>query len=968
MDPLSLIAAGSGVAGLIGGLFGQRTQNRQRQQMIDMASQTLSYLRSQGISNPEQYLQQAILPLLQNSQGVAGTLGPLLGDTSTDWRQMLYDFQRQSVPNLMMPTDMMALYNSPLADSGRNYDDVLGALRQHLYQQAGGGAFQPGIDRATDMASGQDQALAALLERGNNLVDQFGTTGYNLNAQDAAGRGISAGGWDPRSTGMYDAGNSLFSSGGMTPDLSSYSGMAASGIPSLMRLDQGGYSANDLMGPYGQSAASRLLAPQQNQSLNYAFGNNDLTSAFGSGMNLLTNSTLPQRNMQQASLGPIDSGWNQQNGTIASLGAQGLQQLLDRNQELSDIIPYAQQAFSGNLPGEDTYGTMLQNLISQAGSLGGAGVGAGSAGAGYAAGLGPMQGDLEEMLKKGKEFFLKDPLLSQEQMISMAVDQAATQAAHQAEAAQRYAKARGGGAAIVGSGSANRAQADFARQSAELQAQAMRDAALKRQELGLQQQLQGGQIGIAASNADTNRQQAQISANIANANNETSASIANAQAATQAANATAQLRMAALNAGINAATAARGQNYGRSQAGLEALLGVQNTANQRGSVFSPVLIAAMQDAGNRNSTSAQTQLADLVSQRQANLGDVTSQRQSDLGNRQAQLSGISQLLPSLLANDTNRQQVQSQFNNNANTIDTQRMLGLLQASGSAGQGAASTNANMANILATLGLGANNTATNRIGLGLNAMGTAGGLANSNLNSWGQIGNSASADQLSRMGLGSTMLGQNINGRNAAMGMLGNLGTAQNNAVNQTGSMYNTLQQGQAGIWNNLFNMDLQNRQLGMNGYVAGMSGMNNFINALNGGLATSYGPQSSFANGLLGYMGQANGSAAGLAGSLLGGAPQQQNPYSALGAMGQGLASIYQQAQPQQQYNYGGDIPSYNPSQAYTPFSTYTPSPMMSPPSIMTPPFMNYGMGASAPSYLGNSGNPFAQYAGMFPYA
>lgn len=819
--PLIGALGGSGL-NFLGGLLGNKAQNKSREELLAMQKEALAYLKSQGIQNPEAVLEQAMGPLLQYSNSLLDQAPDYQQNLLNMIAQQLGNYSSESIPKFAMPSDMMAYYNSPMADLGRSMDDIRGNQTSTLFNLPQNSSYNAIFDRMGGMMNGQDQALAALLDRGNNLVDQFGTTAYNLNAQDNAGGAMSRNGFNNQSQGLYDAGNALFGAGGYTGNLQ---GMSDTALQALQRSAGGAgpYSQANMLGESGQAAMQGLLSPMSRQGI-------------GGGMDPGT---------LQALLGQAtQSGYTPQNSAYGAQGYQGLQDLLARNGQIDDVIASGQQAFGGGLPGGDPYAGMLDSIIGQLTSGAGASFGGGGATGASAGSMGAMDPQLAAMLAKGKDFFSKDPLLSMEEMISMARDQAGTAAAQRAEAAQRFARSRGGGGAIVNSGTQNQAMVDFADQALQAEAAAMRDAALKRQELGLSQQMQGGQIGIAAANADTNRQQVAASRDIASANNATSASIANAQTQLQAALQSAQLRNAGLQAAANAAVAARGQNYGQSQAGLQAMLEAQNLANQRGSIFNDATKNALNDATSR------------------------------YGINMNALSPI-------LGAQTQQQATNANFINNWNQNQNTAYNDALQGSLAASTGAGGLNTQLAQLMAQYGLGAEQQATSRLGLGMDAMNNAGNQANQALSTWGQIGNQASADQLARMGLGANMLNSNVQGRQNAANLLGSTVNSMYNNINNAGQALNQTNQTQGQLWQNMWNNDYNNRVLGSNSYndyfknVLGLGGLANqtYQQALT--------PLEQLMQSIIGYSSGANQGYAGLAGNMSRNIPQQQNPWPQL---------------------------------------------------------------------------------------
>jgi hypothetical protein len=101
----------------------------------------------------------------------------------------------------------------------------------------------------------------------------------------------------------------------------------------------------------------------------------------------------------------------------------------------------------------------------------------------------------------------KDQLMSPQQMMGFARDQYRGNLANQAQAARRQAAARGGGAgANVASGVQNQGLSEFANQAARGEADAVMQALLGRQSLGLEQAQQAGQRALGAGQLENARQ------------------------------------------------------------------------------------------------------------------------------------------------------------------------------------------------------------------------------------------------------------------------------------------------------------------------------------------------------------------------------------------------------------------------------------------------------------------------------
>lgn len=893
-----LIGAGMN---FLGGVLGNNAANNQRGQALGYAyNNALPYLQGMGIPNPQQYLNPAFNGMNTFGNQVIGNMGQWLPDFLAQNRQDLIDFRGQ-IPGLMNPGDMGSFYNSPWADVGRTYDgltqNVMGQLPGIL---SGYGGMN---DILMSYLGGQNGPLSTLQGVGSNLLDMRGNTGYNMNATDAAGRAISGGGWDPRFSGLYDAGNSLFSSGGMTPGLGGAYSTALQGInnygmtPGLSGLSN--YALGGLQGGAltpGMQALTQMslgalpayLQGPASQGGQFGQAGNAAISRLlgGNGMApSLPNGVSPQ-NFQSA-LAQIqglgrDGGYTAQNLGMGMQGSQGLQNLLGREGDINDLINTAHQAFTGKLPGgasADDFGNLIQQYMGQLAG-GGGGVSAGMASGASAGGLIPMDPTLEGMLKQGAEYFKNNPLLSMDQMVSMARDAAATAAAQKAEAAQRFALARGGGGAVINAGQQNQAMADFHEQALQAEAQAVREAMLKRQELGLQQQMQGAQIGLGASQADTQRQQVAASRDIASANNATSASIASANNATQASSANAQLRSAALQAAMNAAVQARGQEYGQSQAGLSALAQAQQIANQRGSIFEDAAKAGMSDATARYVANLGT-LNNIPGILNANANNLQAlgqyQNQFDANRNNALgsvLSGALQGSGQALTGNNNMAQILANLGISAQGLGNNREQGLLGAGNTANATASN---NLGNFLQLL-QGTNSIGSNNLGMGMNAMQGAGGLANNALSIFGNIGNQASADQIARMTLGGNLLGQNLNATQGFGSLLNNGMNGMYGAFGNMAGLGGNLLGQQAGIWQNMFGQDFNNRQLGgnlYNSYFGNQLGL--------GGLGNSYAqtglnPLNNIFNGMTQYASSSLNPYASIIGGTFGMQNYQQNPW------------------------------------------------------------------------------------------
>lgn len=865
---MAALAGGAIGAGLnfVGGILHDRAINQQRDKIMAQVQQAMQYLQGQGIQNPEQYLQASFNPVLNFSQGVLGGAPDSITSWLSQYNQDSRNYLDKLIPQLTNPGNLGPYFSSPLGDNARGIDELTTQIRNQYNQVMNNPAHQQMRDIGTGFIGGQDQALAALLNGGNTMVDNQGTTGYNMNALDTAGGAISRGGNNNQTQGIYDRGQSLFDTGGYSPNLQALSsqglsgmGQQMAGMGSLMGGGPGGmqsfmpggqnaYSQNSMLGPQGNQAISQLLSQQQMPQMQQgAYSPQMLQNAFSQFQG---------------------GGYTPQNSQMSDMGTQGMQQLLNRNGDIDSIMGAANQAFTGNLPGGaggDTYGNMLQGLIGQ---LGGISVGGGGGASGASAGsMGPMDPTLAAMLAQGAKYFAKDPLMSLQQRVGLAADDAMAAGNAQAERAQAFARARGGGGAIVNSGSQNQAYADFADQIQQSRGKAIAQALLDQQQLGLTQQMQGAQVGLGAANADTSRQQVAASRDIASANNATSASVANAQMSQQAAMANAQLRSAALQAGMQGAVAARGQNYGQSQAGLQAMLSAQGLANQRGQTFTQAALGGLDDATKRY---------------QSQLGILPGLAGAEAQNRATDASFINNWNQNRIQGAGQAGQLSLGASNSAGQLNSTSMLGLGQLGLGQGQ--------LGLGMGQLGLGAENAAAQRAQMGLNAMGQAGQLANANLNSYGNIGNQAMQDQLSRIGLGSQMLGQNINSRlNMFPNLVANEDSQNKNANSAMANWLQGMNQ-QAGIYSNMFGMDLGNRQLGQNAYSSYLQNNLGYGSQMANLFGMAVNPLSQMAGKMVDYQGNALGqygsTARGMLQAMPGG-PAPPWPQINLGGVGFG---------------------------------------------------------------------------------
>jgi hypothetical protein len=887
----------------VGGMMDRRAANRQFEQMLGLTQGSLDFLGQYGLQDPNQLFQGTYNPLLQLGTGASQFGNDFLQQYLTGNRDMMQQYLN-NIPG-MMQGNISSMYADPYADTGRGFDNAINFASNNLAAAQSDPRYSNMFDYLAQFGQGNNPYSLGTTDVSNELLGNRGNTAYNMTGIQNAGNAQATGGFNPQNQGLFNAGNDLFASGGYNPALQQFSQFANTNMGSLLPGQTQRASQGDMLGANGQNAINALM---QGGSTPFS----QLLAQAQQGTGGSFNAPVAQQGIGQGQINAafnqgLQSGYTPQNMQTFGQGSQGLQQLLNRNGDIDNINSAAMQAFSGNLPGGDAFGGALEGIL---GSLMAAGNGgfniSGGGGGGGASGasagqMGPMDPTLQQYLNRGLELFNNDPLLSMDDMSAMARDSAATAARQRAEQVQRYAAARGGGGFLVNSGAQNQTFADFAEEMARAESEAVNQARLRRQELGLQQQMQGGALGLQASQADTGRQQVQASRDIASANNATQASVANSNAATAAAGqnlqaqiASAQMRQAALQAAAQTALGARGQNYDRSGQGLNALLQAQGLANDRGGIFAQTALGALNSADQRYGAGLSILPGLAANNTNQQLGLTNAGLQSQLGNRELDVQSMLGVLGAGSQYALGNRQIDS---GNQQAV----LSGALGASGLAndlyGTQLGANNQAM-NILANLGLGSEGLVSGRIGQGIGAMGQAGQNANNNLNIFGQIGNQAEQSQLQRMGLGADMLNNGMGNQLNAFGMLGNgLGQqygVSNNAANTLGGLLGQ----QGNIWGNMYGFDLNRQQLGQNAYNSAfqnalglgnlglgytnmganaLSGLNsNVISNMNtglgqyGGVASSFGRNMGQQVGMFPQVPQGQGGGGGMMGGIMGG--------------------------------------------------------------------------------------------------
>ncbi len=226
----------------------------------------------------------------------------------------------------------------------------------------------------------------------------------------------------------------------------------------------------------------------------------------------------PARQSFLETINPLLSGQNPQMGEMSNVGGEILRNR-GGNQFTLGIMDMANQVLRQG--GEtDWLRGLIQNaagIAEQGGATpftrGGQGF-AGSilqqdgrtpfSGAGALAGLQGVLGGGNSAVNntladRGLELLDREPLISPQQALSFAADQAGTDTQRAFQAAQSRALARGGGpGSVVAAGQANAGMGEFADAAARNKAEAMREALIRQQELGLRQQGLGAETLQAA--------------------------------------------------------------------------------------------------------------------------------------------------------------------------------------------------------------------------------------------------------------------------------------------------------------------------------------------------------------------------------------------------------------------------------------------------------------------------------------
>ena len=498
-----------------------------------------------------------------------------------------------------------------------------------------------------------ENQLTGFVGGGNPLQNMLGETGYGL---------MAGGGSTPYTQGMGDVGNYFLQQGGMTDPLRQGVSMAGQGGAAGMNLlNTGGLNQlpglKDAIG-FGQNT---LANGGMNNFL--GMGEGGIGNILGNqgqmgSINALQKSLLPE--IQSGGYGKLQPGFD----TAISMMNGG------------NISPYTQkgadlalQFASGGGPSlmSGMGGLSMPSFSAPSISISGPGsVSRGAVDSGYTQ-------SIDEMISKAKEILDQNPLIPMDKAINMARDQAGTAMSQNMEAMMRRALQRGNqGASNVTSGLSNQAMADFANEGSQAEAAAMRDAMMKQQGLQLQKYGIGADLSKAMEQvaAGRNASSSQLAGQEMSANAQLQAAYMSAQA--QAASQNAQMQFAAQQAqadmfktmatlnnqrqmsGLQSLLGFSGQQNDQMMGGLNAMAGLQNSANNRLGIASDAflkgsdiqsgrelqalgLIPGMSNAQNNNlntGLSAITQPANILSQNMGTGANLFSNMTSALPGMQ----------------------------------------------------------------------------------------------------------------------------------------------------------------------------------------------------------------------------------------------------------------------------------------------------------------------------------------------
>lgn len=836
---------------ILSAILANNQANRARQDRLAAGENILNYVDENNL--PPGYLQNAYQILLQeyfnnnqNYQNQFNGLQDMFYSGIGDYRN---NFDRINTPNYDNPV-LQYLRSTLEEDRGRTNP----AIEQFLQIAMNGGKTPQTeglFDTFMQHGSTANPYIANLVDIGGNLLQTGGMTPYSQNALDTSGYFFRNAGMDPNTQRLYDSGFQQrdVAAGGLTraDNLYNYGQDTSNFGRSLIQDTQrtGGWDPNTFSQfQTGQSGLDwvrdyftqidpmSVLGPTGQQAVQQGMNNPYTQQGFATTQSVL-NDVLNRPDISandqaliSSAFGKLFGGPDETMRTNAGI-AQNV-----AGQDINTLAPWFSQ-FSDQ--GNDLMNKVF-SMISSPGSVGGGG-GATASYTPMSRDLGPVDPKVQEYFEKALAEFEKNPLLSDQDVVSFARDSASTAAQQAGLAAVKKAAAMGGPApTIAGGGQMDSAIRSFADDSMKAQSQAMKDALLKNSELKLARSGQQSELARALGALKAQREDLFGRMNIADASNATQVSVANASAAESAANRATQaaLAQAQNNRGLmeiassifgnlmGNATTQRGQNVQSQVAGLDALDSLYQSDTNRRKLFADIL----NDATARGQSQYQSNLkatTDLTGQ----LGQYGAQQNTAIGQVLAALNSAAE-----------------QVTSRGNTMfDTYGKL-MTNATDAA--------ANRYGTGMTAGANVMNTGANSMGAGVSGYNTAVknmtdalgisqgalGAANDRLGHYADIFRTASTDATNRMDLGAKMTGQGLDALRGFLDSAAGVTKQQQDyaaAMGTIGSNLYRTNTDAAGNYGNtavgFANNDTDNRKL-MNDSFLG------FLNSLNTGIVNN----------------------------------------------------------------------------------------------------------------------------------
>lgn len=799
--------------------------------------------------------------LSQYGQNLPGMFSGMVGNTqgSQNINQSFLDsiFGNQS--------NTSSAFNNMNQGSGQT-NDVYNTIMSQLY---GGNPYNQGMG-----------------DIGNTLLGSLGQNPINSSMSNIGNYMMQNGGWGSQLSGGIGPMMGLINNQGQTNAANSQMGQGSNW------LGQGGQNTGTGMNTLQQAMQMMGMGGQMGQSL------------MGSGQDMMTaGNSWTNPMLQQGSQAGMGIVGNQGMTPFLSQGMGGVNQVAQQGGAMpqlsalqSQLFPQIQQGSYGQTqPGFDfanqlmagdglsPYTTQGANLALQYAQGGGPSATAGltmpnfsfGGGASFTPGGDVSAGavdsgytqSLDDTIAQAKKILSDNPLIPMNQAISMARNQAATATQQQNEAMMSKALARGGGpGATVANGLQNRGMAEMADAGSQAEAQAMQSAMMQQQGLQLQKygigadldkameqvaqgrnaassQLQGQ---VASANAGIHAANAGASAQVASSNNSLAAAMANAQAQLygQLAGINAQKQMT----GLNDLGTFSGQANNQMLAGLNAVPGLQTSANQR---YGQDLGSFMQATGTQSDRQMQS------------LGLMPSFSNAQTGMLNAGFNGLTGL------QNTQNQGQLGRINAGENLTGTGAGLYSNSANGMNSTG---------NNMGSIGLGQGQIGSNMFNAGAgnatsnlqNSLGLLPNYSNAATNNF-NAGNSAATNgqqgQLGFSQLGSQLSQNNVGNTSNLLQQLLSATGQQNNYTTGMGQLGNSLWNTQNNGLSSAFGNQLNLNNFGLSGF-----------NSLNGAINSNFGNQQG-SNALLAQLIANNqNTIGGLAGGAMNYLQGAQNGY------------------------------------------------------------------------------------------